>query len=62
MGFDPGIPLEELPYTPGMALPKDGKIIPSDSPGFGIEIKEEQITPWDHSKTNFSTGHAGYAS
>jgi L-rhamnonate dehydratase len=62
MGFDPGIPLDELPYTPGMALPKDGKIIPSDAPGFGIEIKEDNIQPWDHSKTTFSSGHAGYAS
>ena len=62
MGFDPGIPLEELPYTPGMALPKDGKIIPSDAPGFGIEIKEDNIEPWDHSKTIYSSGHAGYAS
>ena len=62
MGFDPGIPLEELPYTPGMALPIDGKIIPSDAPGFGIEIIDDQIKPWDYSNKTFSSGHAGYAS
>ena len=45
-----------------MALPIDGKIIPSDAPGFGIQIKENNIEPWDHSKTIYSSGLAGYAS
>ena len=46
----------------GLALPIDGKIIPSDAPGFGIQIKQDNIEPWDHSKTIYSSGHAGYAS
>ena len=49
MGSDPGIPLEELCPIPGMPMPKDGYIKPSDAPGFGMEIKEEWIIPWDHS-------------
>jgi len=32
-----------------MPMPKDGYIKPSDAPGFGMEIKDEWITPWDHS-------------
>ena len=48
MGSDPGIPLEEVCPIPGMPMPKDGYIKPSDAPGFGMEIKEEWIIPWDH--------------
>ena len=49
MGSDPGIPLEEVCPIPGMPMPKDGYITPSDAPGFGMEINSEWITPWDHS-------------
>lgn len=45
-----GIPLEEVNRMPGMAVPKDGFLVPSDAPGFGMEIKEQWITPWDHSR------------
>ena len=29
--------------TPGMALPTDGWLVPSDAPGFGIELTRDQI-------------------
>lgn len=29
--------------TPGMSLPDDGWLVPSDAPGFGIELTREQI-------------------
>ena len=48
MGSDPGIPLEETSPIPGMPMPKDGYIKPSDAPGFGMEILEDWIDPWDH--------------
>ena len=46
VGSDPGIPLDEVRRLPGMAMPKDGYLIPSDAPGFGLEIKEEWLTPF----------------
>lgn len=48
LGTDPGIPLSEVRSIPGMAIPKDGYLIPSDAPGFGMEIKEQWIEPWVH--------------
>ena len=48
MGSDPGVPLEEVCPIPGMPMPKDGCVIPSDAPGFGMEIKDEWVVPWDH--------------
>ncbi|MBN18329.1 MAG: hypothetical protein CL758_02445 [Chloroflexi bacterium] len=50
MGSDPGIPLNEICPIPGMATPKDGYIIPSNAPGFGIDIPEKLIRNWDHTK------------
>ena len=49
MGSDPGIPLDEVCPIPGMPMPRDGYIKPSDAPGFGMEINQEWIAPWDHS-------------
>ena len=43
MGSDPGVPLEEVRAIPGMAVPVDGKLVPSDAPGFGMEIEEGWI-------------------
>ena len=54
MGSDPGIPLEEVPWIPGLAVPKDGYVTPTDAPGFGMEIRDEWITPWDHSAASKS--------
>ncbi len=48
LGTDPGIPLEEVRSIPGMAMPRDGYVTPPDSPGFGLEIMEAWIEPWDH--------------
>ena len=48
MGSDPGVPLEEVCPIPGMPMPKDGYVIPSDAPGFGMEIKDQWVVPWDH--------------
>jgi L-rhamnonate dehydratase len=43
-----GVPLEEVARVPGMAVPRDGYLVPSDAPGFGMEIENEWITPWQH--------------
>ena len=48
MGSDPGIPLDEVCPIPGMPMPKDGYVAPSDAPGFGMQIRQEWIEPWDH--------------
>lgn len=45
-----GVPLAETVRIPGMATPKDGYLVPSDAPGFGLEIKADWITPWDHAR------------
>ncbi|MBI2871941.1 MAG: L-rhamnonate dehydratase [Chloroflexi bacterium] len=47
---DPGVPLEEVCPIPGMPMPKDGYVTPSDAPGFGMEIRKEWIQPWDHAE------------
>ncbi len=39
-----GVPLEEgWRPTPGMAVPKNGRLIPSDAPGFGIELSLDDL-------------------
>lgn len=50
LGTDPGIPLEEIRPIPGMAMPKDGYLIPADAPGFGMEIQEAWIEPFHPDK------------
>ncbi len=44
LGSDPGVPLEEVCPIPGMAIPRDGVLVPSDAPGFGMEIRQEWIS------------------
>jgi L-rhamnonate dehydratase len=44
-----GVPLEEVVRIPGLAVPQDGSLVPSDAPGFGMQIEGEWIVPWDHS-------------
>ena len=40
----PGVPLEEgWRPTPGMAVPRDGWLVPSDAPGFGIEMTQDEL-------------------
>ncbi len=45
LGTDPGVPLAEVCPIPGMAMPIDGKIVPNDAPGFGMEIRADWVTP-----------------
>ena len=39
----PGVPLEEMVKLPGTSVIKDGYLVPSDAPGFGLEIDEAWI-------------------
>ncbi len=40
----PGIPLEEgWRPTPGMAVPKNGRLVPPATPGFGIELTRDEL-------------------
>ena len=39
----PGVPLEEMVALPGTAVIKDGYVIPSDAPGFGLEVTKEWL-------------------
>ncbi len=46
VGSAPGVPLDSAQsnrQTPGMAFPKDGMLIPSDAPGFGIELTLDEL-------------------
>jgi len=45
-----GVPLAETVRIPGLATPVDGQLVPSDAPGFGMQIEPDWITPWDHSR------------
>jgi len=45
LGTDPGIPLHEVKPFPGMAMPENGFLCPSDEPGFGLGIEENWIKP-----------------
>ncbi len=45
LGTDPGIPLQEVCPVPGMPMPENGFVVPSDAPGFGLEIDESWISP-----------------
>ena len=39
----PGVPLVEMVKLPGTAVIQDGYLVPSDAPGFGLEIDQEWI-------------------
>jgi L-rhamnonate dehydratase len=43
VGNGAGVPLAETVAYPGMPVPVNGRITPSDAPGFGIELTLEQI-------------------
>ena len=43
---DPGVPLEDARMVPGMAVPKEGRLVPSDLPGFGLGVNEAHLRPW----------------
>jgi len=46
VGSPPGVPLEEAARLPGQPIARDGRLVPSDAPGFGLEILERWMTPW----------------
>lgn len=46
VGSDPGVALEDGWRLPGQAVPKDGWLVPSDAPGFGLELRAEWLTPF----------------
>ena len=39
----PGVPLEEMIALPGTVAIRDGRVRPSDAPGFGLEITREWL-------------------
>ncbi len=43
IGSAPGVPLDEVKLFPGMAVPKDGVVVPSDAPGFGLGVTLDDI-------------------
>ncbi len=46
IGSRPGVALEDAPRIPGQAVAVDGYLVPSDAPGFGIEIPETWLEPF----------------
>ena len=48
VGSAPGIPLREV-FPEWQSVPEDGFLVPSDAPGFGIEVEESDISPFDYS-------------
>ncbi len=42
----PGVPLDEAWRMPGQAYPKDGWLVPSDAPVFGLDIPEGRLVPY----------------
>jgi L-alanine-DL-glutamate epimerase-like enolase superfamily enzyme len=46
LGTDPGVPLAEVCPIPGLAMPVDGYLTPSDAPGFGLDIDEGWLEPY----------------
>jgi len=46
VGTPLGVPLAEGTHsTPGMSVPKNGYLVPSDAPGFGLEMTLDEIEP-----------------
>lgn len=43
VGSGPGVPLAECTVFPGMAVPVDGRLVPSGEPGFGLGLTEADI-------------------
>jgi L-rhamnonate dehydratase len=43
LGSPPGVPLAEMAVWPGVPTPKDGFLVPSDAPGFGIALDLDGI-------------------
>lgn len=47
MDTDVGQPVGDR-QMPGVPAMKDGVVVPSDAPGFGLEIPEKWIVPWNY--------------
>jgi len=43
LGTAPGVPLREVTPFPGMAVPKDGVLVPHDGPGFGLGLTLDDL-------------------
>jgi L-rhamnonate dehydratase len=43
VGSAPGVPFEEVRLTPGTAVPRAGRVRPSDEPGFGLGLTPESL-------------------
>lgn len=46
VGTPPGVSLEEEARIPGVPIPVDGMLTPSDAPGFGMEIPDAWLEPF----------------
>lgn len=46
VGGGPGVPLSASTAYPGMAVPVNGRLTPSDAPGFGIDVTLERLKDW----------------
>ena len=42
----PSQPMNEGWRLPGQAIPENGYLVPSDAPGFGLELKDDWFTPF----------------
>ncbi|MFT8244940.1 enolase C-terminal domain-like protein [Roseomonas sp. BN140053] len=42
----PGVPLAQANPFPGLPAPVNGRIAPTDAPGFGLEFLPEHFVPW----------------
>lgn len=47
VGSAPGVPLEET-VPEWLPVPRDGWLVPASAPGFGIEVREDQIRAFDY--------------
>jgi len=43
VGGGPGTPLEETVVFPGMQVPRDGYLVPSEAPGFGLGLSLDDV-------------------
>ena len=46
VGTDPGVPVHEGSRLPGQAVPENGWLVPSDAPGFGLDVPEDCLEPF----------------
>ena len=47
----PGVSPDEAARLPGVAAPSNGTMRPTDGPGFGVEISEGDLSPFDYQKS-----------